>query len=67
MQGSVTYLDVPVVQSLGELVKLNPYCEGVLVVAEGAQGLELKRVSTLGDHFGLRQRHGDFPCGKINI
>ena len=61
------YLDVPVVQPFGELVVLHPHGEGVLVVAEGAEGLELEGVPSLGDHFGLGQGHGYFPYHKINI
>ena len=65
-QGSA-YLDVSVVQPFGELVILHPHGEGVLVVAEGAEGVELEGVPPLGDHFGLGQGHGDFPRHKINI
>lgn len=62
-----TNLDISVVQSLGVFVELNPYCECVLIVPEGAQCFKVKVISILGHHFGLRQGDGNFPCSEINI
>lgn len=62
-----SHLDISVVQSLCVLIELNPYCEGELVVPQGAQRFEVKLVSILSHHFGLRQGNGNFSCRKVDI
>ncbi len=49
------------------LVKLLSHREVDLVVSESAQGLSLKLVSALDDHFCLMQVDGDLSGGKVNV
>lgn len=61
------YLNIPVVQALGVLVKLHSNREIQVIVAECAIGFRLEVIAVLIDDLRLSQTYCDLAGGKINI